>query len=368
MTGNMKLLTNFAQKFLGTVKFRNDQIAPILGYGDLVQGDITIKKGYDLLTSSRGTDLYFITLQDSTNPNPICLMAKETSSQSWLWHHRLSHLKFDTINLLSKNNIVNGLPKLKFIKDHLCSSCEPGKAKRKSFHTKTTPSSKRRLQLLHMDLCGLIRVESGRTGGRTDKGGGRTREPRGRGDGKTGEPNDQGVEANEGVDGVPDFSVIFAQQLQNLLPIILAKGNVRNVIVNNGQRGCSYKEFLACNPKEYDGKGGVIVYTRWFKKMESVQDMSGCGDDQKVKCTAGSFVCKALTRADHAAYTDRFHELARLVPHLVTPKNRRIERNGSLKKNPEKRENGGEPSRDRNVKDDNKRTRTGNAFAITANR
>ncbi|GJR48766.1 retrovirus-related pol polyprotein from transposon TNT 1-94 [Tanacetum coccineum] len=197
MTSNLKLLTNFVEKFLGTVKFRNDQIAPILSYGDLVQGTITIKrvyyieglnhnlflvgqfcdadlevafrkstcyirdlKGNDLLTGSRGTDLYSISLQDSTTPNPICLMAKATSSQAWLWHRRLSHLNFDTINLLSKNNIVNGLPKLKFVKDHLCSSCELGKAKRKSFHTKTTPSSKRRLQLLHMDLCGPMRVES----------------------------------------------------------------------------------------------------------------------------------------------------------------------------------------------------------------
>ncbi|GJS46471.1 hypothetical protein Tco_0596592, partial [Tanacetum coccineum] len=60
-------------------------------------------------------------------------------------------------------------------------------------------------------------------------------------------------------------------------------------------RGCSYKEFLACNPKEFDGKGGAIVYTRWTEKMKSVQDMSGCGDNQKVKYTAGSFVGKALT-------------------------------------------------------------------------
>ncbi|GKA76951.1 integrase, catalytic region, zinc finger, CCHC-type containing protein [Tanacetum coccineum] len=106
-----------------TVKFRNDQITPILGYGDLVQGTITIKrvyyvkglnhnlfsvgqfcdadlevafqkstcyirdlKGNDLLTGSRGTDLYSITLQDITSPNPICLMAKATSTQAWLWH------------------------------------------------------------------------------------------------------------------------------------------------------------------------------------------------------------------------------------------------------------------------------------------
>ncbi|GJW86952.1 retrovirus-related pol polyprotein from transposon TNT 1-94 [Tanacetum coccineum] len=142
-------------QFLDTVKFGNDQIAPILGYGYLVQGN-----GNDLLTGSRGSDLYSITLQDTTSPNPICLMAKATSSQAWLWHRRLSHLNFNTINLLSKYDIVTGLPKLKFVNDHLCSSCELGKAKRKSFKTKTTPSSKRHLQILHMDLCGPIRVES----------------------------------------------------------------------------------------------------------------------------------------------------------------------------------------------------------------
>nr|GFB36711.1 retrovirus-related Pol polyprotein from transposon TNT 1-94 [Tanacetum cinerariifolium] len=165
MTGNLKLLINFVEKFMGTVKFGNDQIAPILGYGDLVQGAVTIKrvyyfeglnhnlfsvgqfcdpdlevafrkstcyiydlKGNDLLTGSCGTDLYSITLQDTNSPNPIFLMAKATSSQAWLWHRRLSHLNFDTINLLSKNDIVVGLLKLKFVKDHFCSSCELGKA------------------------------------------------------------------------------------------------------------------------------------------------------------------------------------------------------------------------------------------------
>nr|GFB42238.1 integrase, catalytic region, zinc finger, CCHC-type, peptidase aspartic, catalytic [Tanacetum cinerariifolium] len=88
-------------------------------------------KGNDLLTGSRETDLYSITLQDKNSPNPIYLMAKATSSQAWLWHRRLSHLNFDTINLLSKNDIVVSLLKLKFVKYHLCSSCELGKAKRK---------------------------------------------------------------------------------------------------------------------------------------------------------------------------------------------------------------------------------------------
>ncbi|GJY67536.1 retrovirus-related pol polyprotein from transposon TNT 1-94 [Tanacetum coccineum] len=117
-------------------------------------------KGNDLLTGSRGTYLYSITLQDTSTPNLICLMAKVSSSQAWLWHRRLSHLIFNTINLLSKYDIVTGLPKLKFVKDHLCFSCELGKAKHKYFNTKTTPSSKRRLQILHMDLYVPMRVES----------------------------------------------------------------------------------------------------------------------------------------------------------------------------------------------------------------
>ncbi|GJR50614.1 retrovirus-related pol polyprotein from transposon TNT 1-94 [Tanacetum coccineum] len=190
MTGNLKLLSYF-------VEFRNDQIALILGYGDLDQGNVTIKRAYhvqglnynlfsvgqfcdadlevafrkstcyirdlkenDLLIGSRGPDLYSVTLQDTFTPNPICLMAKATSSQAWLWHRRLLHLNFDTINLLSKYDIVTGLPKLKFVKGHLCSSCELGKAKCKSFKTKTTSSSKRRLQILHIDLCGPMRVKS----------------------------------------------------------------------------------------------------------------------------------------------------------------------------------------------------------------
>ncbi|GJV86409.1 hypothetical protein Tco_1530347 [Tanacetum coccineum] len=59
--------------------------------------------------------------------------------------------------------------------------------------------------------------------------------------------------------------------------------------------GCSCKEFLVCNPNEYDGKGGAVVLTRWIEKMESVHDMSGCSIDQKVKYTTGSFMGKALT-------------------------------------------------------------------------
>ncbi|GJT85964.1 retrovirus-related pol polyprotein from transposon TNT 1-94 [Tanacetum coccineum] len=68
--------------------------------------------------------------------------------------------QFHTINLLSKKDIVNGLPKLKYVKDQLCSSCELSKAKQSTFKTKTIPSSKGRLNLLYMDLCGPMRIES----------------------------------------------------------------------------------------------------------------------------------------------------------------------------------------------------------------
>ncbi|GJR44188.1 retrovirus-related pol polyprotein from transposon TNT 1-94 [Tanacetum coccineum] len=168
MTGNLSLLCNFVEKYLGTVRFGNDQFAPILGYGDLVQGNIMIKRVYyvedlqgnDLLTGNRGTDLYTIYLQETTSSTLICLMAKASPTQAWLWHRRLSHLNFDYINLLSKKDVVIGLPKLKYVKDQLCSSCEVSKAKRSSFKSKTVPSSKGRLNLLHMDLCGPMRVAS----------------------------------------------------------------------------------------------------------------------------------------------------------------------------------------------------------------
>nr|GEW55119.1 retrovirus-related Pol polyprotein from transposon TNT 1-94 [Tanacetum cinerariifolium] len=141
-------------------------------------------QGNDLLVGNHGSDLYTISLQESTSSTPFCLMAKATPTQAWLWHQRLSHLNFDYINLLSKKDIVIGLPKLKYVKDQLCSSCELSKdiviglpklkyvkdqlcsscelskVKRSSFKSKAIPSSKGRLNLLFMDLCGPMRVAS----------------------------------------------------------------------------------------------------------------------------------------------------------------------------------------------------------------
>ncbi|GKE53852.1 retrovirus-related pol polyprotein from transposon TNT 1-94 [Tanacetum coccineum] len=99
-------------------------------------------------------------LEETTSSTPLCLMAKASPTQAWLWHQRLSYLNFDYINLLSKKDVVIGLPKLKYVKNQLCSSCEVSKAKRSSFKTKVVPSLKRRLNLFHMDLCGPMRVSS----------------------------------------------------------------------------------------------------------------------------------------------------------------------------------------------------------------
>ncbi|GJV62804.1 putative reverse transcriptase domain-containing protein [Tanacetum coccineum] len=251
----------------------------------------------------------------------------------------------------------------------------------------------------------------GGTGERVGRGG-RGRRPRDGNDERVedlnGHGNDQGLGANGGVEGVNgNNGNVVNENVQE---------NVGNVLVNGNRVGCSYKEFLACNPKEYDGKGGAVVLTRWTEKMKNVQDMSGCSNDQKVKYTGGSFVGKALTwwnsqirtlsrevavsmswndfqfmmiqefcpshemqkldsklwnhamvGAGHATYTDRFHELARLVPHLISGTlTDEAVRNGSIKK-VKKIGNVEETSKDKNGRDDNKRTRTGNVFTTTVN-
>nr|GFC73191.1 hypothetical protein [Tanacetum cinerariifolium] len=166
MTGNRALLMNFVEKFLGTVRFGNNDFAVIDGYGDVVIGSMTIKKvyyvedGVDLLTGDRSSNLYTIALNEVASNSSSCPLAKASSSQSWLWHQRLSHLNFATINNLVKNNLVQGLPKMKFEKDHLCSACEQGKIHRKHHKSKTVFASNKPLYLLHMDLCGPMRVQS----------------------------------------------------------------------------------------------------------------------------------------------------------------------------------------------------------------
>ncbi|GJU18178.1 retrovirus-related pol polyprotein from transposon TNT 1-94 [Tanacetum coccineum] len=155
-------------EFLGMVRFENDHIAAILGYGDLQWGNILITMvyfveglGHNLFSvGNRTTNLYTINILEMASTSPICLMARATSTKYWLWHQRLSHLNFDTINDLANNDLVIGLPKFKYHKEHLCPSCDRGKSKKASHPPKPVPNSKQRLHLLHMDFCGPIRVES----------------------------------------------------------------------------------------------------------------------------------------------------------------------------------------------------------------
>ncbi|GKB40345.1 retrovirus-related pol polyprotein from transposon TNT 1-94 [Tanacetum coccineum] len=121
---------------------------------------LIVYDGVDLLKENRSTNLYTINLHEMTSASHICLMSHATSTKSWLWHQRLSHLNFDTINELAKNNLVIGLPKFKYLKDHLCPSCEQGKSKKSPHKPKPIPISKNMLHLLYMDLCGPMRVES----------------------------------------------------------------------------------------------------------------------------------------------------------------------------------------------------------------
>nr|GEZ32758.1 retrovirus-related Pol polyprotein from transposon TNT 1-94 [Tanacetum cinerariifolium] len=180
MTGNLKLLINFIWKFMGTVRFGNNHVAAILDFGlshnlfsvgQFCDSDLEVAfrrnacfvrnlEGVDLLKGDRSINLYTINLNEMASASPICLMASASSTKSWLWHQRLSHLNFDTINDLARNDLVAGLPKFKYHKEHLFPSCEQGKSKRASHPPKPVPNLRQRLLLLHMDLCEPMRIVS----------------------------------------------------------------------------------------------------------------------------------------------------------------------------------------------------------------
>nr|GEZ59256.1 integrase, catalytic region, zinc finger, CCHC-type, peptidase aspartic, catalytic [Tanacetum cinerariifolium] len=145
MTGDRSQLTNFIHKFLGTVKFKNDHVAKIMGYGDYKIKNVTISRvyfveglrhnlfpvgqfcdselevafhqhtcfvqnseGVDLLTGSRGNNHYTLSLRDMMASSPIYLLSKALKTKSWLWHRRLSHLNFSAINHLARQGLEQG--------------------------------------------------------------------------------------------------------------------------------------------------------------------------------------------------------------------------------------------------------------------
>ncbi|GJS86074.1 retrovirus-related pol polyprotein from transposon TNT 1-94 [Tanacetum coccineum] len=117
-------------------------------------------EGDDLLTGDRESNLYTISISDMAASSPVCLMSKATSTKSWLWHCKLSHLNFDTQNDLTKHDLVDDLPKFKYGKYHLCSIGEWGKSKKASHPPKGVQSNHSKLELLHTDLCRPMRVAS----------------------------------------------------------------------------------------------------------------------------------------------------------------------------------------------------------------
>ncbi|GKD70778.1 integrase, catalytic region, zinc finger, CCHC-type containing protein, partial [Tanacetum coccineum] len=117
-------------------------------------------EGIDLLKGSRGSNLYTLSLEDMMFSFPICLLSKASKTKSWLWHQRLSHLNFDYITTLANQGLVRRLSILKFQKDPLCSACALGKSKKHSYKPKVEDSIQEKLYLLHMDLCGPMRIQS----------------------------------------------------------------------------------------------------------------------------------------------------------------------------------------------------------------
>ncbi|GJX87209.1 retrovirus-related pol polyprotein from transposon TNT 1-94 [Tanacetum coccineum] len=110
--------------------------------------------GVELIKGSRGSNLYTISVEDMMKSSPIFLLSKASKNKSWLWHRRLNHLNFGTINDLARKDLVRGLPRLKFEKDHLCSASQLGKSKKHTHKPKTENTNLEVLNTLHIDLCG----------------------------------------------------------------------------------------------------------------------------------------------------------------------------------------------------------------------
>nr|GEV83899.1 copia protein [Tanacetum cinerariifolium] len=190
-------LRNFVKKFIGPVRFENDHFGAIMGYEDYVISDSVIFRvyyveglrhnlffvgqffdsdlevafrkhlcyvrdtdGVELIKGSHGSNLYTISVEDMLKSFPICLLSKASKNKSWLWHRRLNHLNFGTINDLTRKDLVRGLPRLKFKKYHLCSACQLGKSKKHTHKPKVENTNLEVLNTLHMDLCGSMRVQT----------------------------------------------------------------------------------------------------------------------------------------------------------------------------------------------------------------
>ncbi|GJU92401.1 retrovirus-related pol polyprotein from transposon TNT 1-94 [Tanacetum coccineum] len=150
-------------------KLLNDcwiSVGALIRYTDL---EVAFKKhscyvrdtdGVELIKGSYGSNLYTISVEDMMKSSPICLLFKASKNKSWLWHRRLNHLNFGTINDLVRKDLVRGLPRLKFEKNHLCSACQLGKSKKHTHKPKIENTNLEVLNTFHMDLCRPMRVQT----------------------------------------------------------------------------------------------------------------------------------------------------------------------------------------------------------------
>ncbi|GJV11170.1 putative ribonuclease H-like domain-containing protein [Tanacetum coccineum] len=153
MTGNMSYLTDYEEIDGGYVAFGGNP------KGGKITGKCTIKTV--LLRVPRKNNMYSVDLKNIVPKGGLtCLFAKATSDESKLWHRRLGHLNFKTMNKLVKGNLVRGLPSKLFENDQTCVACQKGKQHRASCKSKTENSTTLLLHLLHMDLFGPTFVKS----------------------------------------------------------------------------------------------------------------------------------------------------------------------------------------------------------------
>ena len=198
MTGEKTLLTDVVNRTGPVVTFGDDSKGFTTGYGSLNVGNVIIEnialveglkhnllsisqfcdKGYDVLFRKekclisnrkdemlalqgvRKRNLFIADLDSASEGDLKCFYSKASAEDSWLWHKKLSHLNFKTINSLVKRELVRGLPLKEFCPEGLCEACEKGKSKKASHRSKDMSSITEPLQLLHMDLFGPVNVMS----------------------------------------------------------------------------------------------------------------------------------------------------------------------------------------------------------------
>ena len=116
------------------------------------------ESGKCILTAPRPDNVYIVHTNHVVGESLKCLKALKDDSK--LWHRKLGHVSFHTLNKLVSKDLVRGLPPIKFKEEELCKACTQGKQTRSSFKPKKVVSTTRPIELLHMDLCGPVRVRS----------------------------------------------------------------------------------------------------------------------------------------------------------------------------------------------------------------